>query len=88
MIHLDAHYNVITGQIAECMECHSFFAGIPLGFIYNDPASGWYQDDDTPFIEGYCKPCATTLAALDHEDHVNGNWDRRTIEDEMYVWAR
>jgi hypothetical protein len=39
-------------------------------------------------IQGYCEPCADEIARLDHEDHVNGNWERRTLEDEMYVWDR
>lgn len=27
-----------------------------------------------------------SYAALDHQDHLNGNWEQRTIEDERYVW--
>lgn len=83
-IHLDAHYNVITGQISECMECHAFFAGIPLGFIYDDPAAGWRQSYEAAYITGYCKPCATVIAALDHADYTNGNWNARDMEDERY----
>lgn len=26
-------------------------------------------------------------AALDHQDYVNGNWERRNMEDERWVWA-
>jgi hypothetical protein len=73
---------------AECMECRATFQTLPLGFIYDDPAAGWRQDPDAPFVAGYCKPCATVLADLHHQDYVNGNWERRTLEDEAFVWDR
>lgn len=34
-----------------------------------------------------CAPCADEAAALDHADYVNGNWDRRDIEDEYGFYA-
>lgn len=87
MIHLDANYNICT-QVVECIECHKFWSYVPIGFVWCDPASGWHQDPSAPFVDGYCKPCATLLNELDQDDRRNGNWERRTIEDETYIWAR
>ena len=39
-------------------------------------------------VTGYCGPCAAQLAQLDHEMYRNGSWERRTIEDETYIWDR
>jgi hypothetical protein len=75
-------------QQVTCFECNSLWISIPRGFIYDDPGAGWRQDPYGQFISGYCQPCADGIATADHEDHVNGNWERRTIEDEMYVWTR
>jgi hypothetical protein len=34
-----------------------------------------------------CPKCADDAAAADHADYVNGNWDRRDIEDEFGMGA-
>lgn len=74
-----------------CMECGKSFQTMPTGFVYDDPASGWNQNITDPRnfpISGYCAPCADALATANHQEYVNGNWERRTLEDEFYIWDR
>jgi hypothetical protein len=74
--------------VAECMDCGKDFRGdIPAGFIYDDPAAGWRQDafdiiSRGGVVAGFCKPCADFIADAHHADIVNGNSDRRYMEDE------
>lgn len=73
---------------AVCMACGKEWKhAMPKGFIYQDVAGGWHPVHTNGWLHGYCPPCAQQVADADHQEHVNGNWERRTIEDERWVWA-
>jgi hypothetical protein len=71
---------------ATGLEAHEAPAGIlRMGQGY------WVECGEVPAtgpIHGYCRGCADEVAARDHEEYRNGNWARRDMEDEQYVWDR
>lgn len=70
-----------------CNHCGKEWRGaMPKGFVWQDAMGGWKPYVSNGYLHGYCPPCADALAKADHEEHANGNWERRTIEDERYVW--
>jgi hypothetical protein len=70
-----------------CMHCQNEWIGaMPRGFIYSDEAAGWTPQVAQGYLSGYCPPCADEIANGDHGEYVNGNWERRNLEDERYVW--
>jgi hypothetical protein len=79
-----------------CFECGAEFSEVPPDFIHYDRYHDrWVtpaEEDDTCLLpdSGTCKPCQDQIEAT--RDIYGGrgteNIERRTIEDEMWVWER